>query len=60
MSHKASCGRPKAEDKGDSGNAVLMMKRGQLPSLCRWVGGTLYIHATVDAKTMWFHHNIIV
>ena len=52
MSRKASCGRQRAEDKENSGNAFLLMERGQLFSLCRWAGGTLYIHATVDAKTM--------
>jgi hypothetical protein len=36
----------------------LVMKRGQLFSVRRWVGGApIYIHATVNAKTMWFHHN---
>ena len=39
MSRKASCGRQRAEDKENSGNAFLMMKRGQLSSLRRWVGG---------------------
>ena len=57
VSRKASCGRQRTEDKGDSGNAFLMMKRGQLFSPRRWVGGTIYIYATVDAKPMWFHHN---
>ena len=43
MSRKASCGRQRAEDKGDSGNAFLMMKRGQLFSLCRWVAPYIYM-----------------
>ena len=61
MSRKASCGRQRAEDKENSGNAFLLMKRGQSSSLRRWVGSApiyIYIHATVNAKTMWFHHTM--
>ena len=48
MSRKASCGRQRAEDKGDSGSAFLLMERGQF-FLRRRVGGTpLYIYATVN------------
>ena len=36
-----------------------VLERGQLSSLRRWVGGApIYIHATVNAKTMWFHYSI--
>ena len=43
VSRKASCGRQRAEDKENSGNAFLLMERGQLPP-CRWVGSTpIYI-----------------
>jgi hypothetical protein len=39
VSRKASCDRQRVEDKENSGNAFLLMERGQL-SLRRWVGGT--------------------
>jgi hypothetical protein len=48
VSRKASRGKQRAEDKGDSGERVLDDEKGTICSLC--VGGTLYIHATVDAK----------
>ena len=51
MSRKASCGRWRAEDKGDSESAFLLMKGDNSSLRGGWVA-PLYIHATVDAKTM--------
>ena len=60
MSRKASCGRQRAEDKVETQGARSVDKKGTI-DLPVQVGGRhpyiyIYIHATVDAKTMWFHH----
>jgi hypothetical protein len=56
VSRKASCGRQRAEDKERLRERVLVDEKGTTVS--PEVGGRHpYIHATVDAKTMWFHHN---
>jgi hypothetical protein len=58
VSRKASYGRQRAEDKGDSGSAFLLMKRGQLFSPKRWVGGTpiympLWMPRRCGSTTLW-------
>ena len=56
MSHKASCSRQRAEDKGELRERVLDDEKGTIVLSGGGWAATLYIHATVDAKTMWFHH----
>ena len=57
MSRKASCGRQRAEDKGELRERVLVDEKGTIPLRGGGWVAPLYIHATVNAKTMWFHHN---
>ena len=57
MSRKASCGRQRAEDKGELRERVLVDGKGTIVLLVQVGGQHPYIHATVDAKTMWFHHS---
>ena len=55
MSRKASCDRQRAEDKERLRERVLDDEKGTILSGGGWAA-PLYIHATVDAKTMLFHH----
>jgi hypothetical protein len=54
---RASRGRQRAEDKERLRERVLVDGKGDnFLSGGGWAA-PLYIHATVDAKTMWFHHS---
>jgi hypothetical protein len=57
VSRKASCGRQRAEDKERLRERVLVDEKGTTVLSGGGWAAPLYIHATVDAKTMWFHHN---